>query len=72
MDWLSVLTIVGSTVVIVGFFFNRLDKDIKDVRDDLKTAVSRIDATNARIDAMGARIDTTQAIIMRMLEKRGM
>lgn len=41
------------------------------LHSDIGGLSNRMDAMGARIDAMGARIDTTQAIIMRMLEKQG-
>lgn len=39
MNWVQILGIAISTITIIGFlyaFFNRLDADIKGVKDDLK------------------------------------
>ena len=76
MDWALVWTILGGMFGIVAlnsglmYFLvtrieNRLDSHITDSQENFR-------ALTARIDATGARIDATQAIIMRMLEKRGM
>jgi hypothetical protein len=76
MDWGEVLVIVASVAGIVGFFFTwmngnitRLDGNIIRLDSDLKAIMARMDANNA---AINARVDQTQAIIMRMLEKKGM
>lgn len=48
---------------------NRIHSDISAIQADSN---AKWIAINGRMDQMGARIDTTQAIIMRMLEKKGM
>ena len=69
MDWNIVWATLGGMAAIMsvysGLFFwfmsrieNRLD--------------AHISSTNVHFDAVNARIDQTQAVIMRMLEKRGM
>ncbi len=75
MDWGTIATIVGCVIAIVGFFFTWMNGNITRLDSDVNKALLRIDETNKRIDAnmsaINQRVDSTQAIIMRMLEKQG-
>jgi hypothetical protein len=83
MDWgtlAGIFTMFGAFSALMIWLMtrmeNRLHTDITSlcVRLDGHIVASgeRFDAINARADAINARVDQTQAIIMRMLEKKGM
>ena len=65
MNWemlaaLAAIMLVPNGIII--FMMNKLHNDIQSVSKD----------SNDKWVAVNARVDATQAIIMRMLEKRGM
>lgn len=64
MNWIEVLTVIGSLTAVVTFLFSYMSVRFNSLDTDVKSAISRIDAAHQRIDQ-------TQAIIMRMLEKQG-
>lgn len=81
LDWGSILTTAGTVSGVVGLLYNwmskkfdKIDEKFDRIDQHILEAHKRIDASiaasNARIDQMGQRIDTTQAIIMKMLEKQ--
>ena len=87
MDWNMVGVIVGSLTAVITLLTAFMTWFMSRLENRLDTAIARLDvhmaetsqhfeAVNARSDALqsalNARIDTTQAIIMRMLEKKGM
>lgn len=57
MDWLQVLTIVGSLAAFTFWLFNKLDTDIK--------------AMTARHDAHAARIDQLYQMFVDLLKAKG-
>jgi hypothetical protein len=78
MDWTQVITIIASIVGILGTFmfwlFTKLDKDIADVRGDLKSWVQHLIAMQAeqakRTDAMNERIDHMHAHLSELVKSR--
>lgn len=67
-----VLSALGVLMTWMNRKFDKIDDHVSEAHKRIDATNERVDAMGARIDAMGARIDTTQAIIMRMLEKKGM
>lgn len=52
MDWIQVLTIIGSIAAINLYFISRLEKDIAAVDADIKSLTNRLDRHASRIDQL--------------------
>jgi hypothetical protein len=71
MDWgmfAAISGVIALQTMLLLWMMSKLDSDIKTVSEDLKAVAAD---SNAKWMSVNARVDTTQAIIMRMLEKQG-
>lgn len=59
MDWTQTLTIIGVNIALMGamitlgiWMVNKLDADVKGIRDDMKSLSNRLDGHAMRIDQL--------------------
>ena len=62
MDWIQVVTIIGSLGAFGWYFLNRLEKDIDKID-------KKCDAFERRMDSHAARIDQLYGMFVQLLQR---
>jgi hypothetical protein len=70
MDWIQVVTIIGSLGGIMIYMLQRLEKDFDRVNRDIDKINTNMDAMGRRLDGHATRIDQLYKMFVDLLAKK--